>query len=1227
MTSVEKRRSGRKSGGHRKHSDGGYSDTSSGGSFLDETDREVSNLTDRAFRSLCIGDEAVYNDSDLCSSSPCTQRDRQLAFNQSGQDREDREREELKRAAHESFSVRMEQYGQDWIHGGMYGAEIQRDPQWEVYGERTPGRVSATFQHSFVETSQQGESLGEEQLSFLSNGATEFNSQQRRSRSRVSSLIRAFNSEGQRDGTGTDGKLREWNDETSWDKSALMSIQRELSEFSTSYQQNFDSGQFPLAGSFSSRDTNLYSSKVAAVSHMNSESSFMRSSHSKHSMSTEVNSNSNFFIHSEFSPFKVWRDHNRFPFQQGEVSGFMHCSEFPKWYETPMYRELSLEAQPHGPYRFEERGIRQPRNNSAPFVPPNLPRSTSTSTLLQKACAVETRCESELTGHYPHRKRTQSLGANRLPSQRPSTASPTSDMSRRVQDTISSVKALQQKIKMMTEQNIATGMTANQQGGLCSNDNVIPIGYNTTVAPNVVSNNTSTTPFNISQLLTPLVHAHQEAETSEVQQYAVSPQPVEHAPVRAESRGATPVIGMSSYKSRATSLLFNLKDNRKRVKSTYSPTKFKGLETLEKNKQPSLQEPRDTVIDIPNFPDPDVQFLQVEESNRTNAASYQYANQYHSPGLSLTTPNSQPAHTGQYSDYTLSEYQTAQMQSEMVHHSGLTGFIPESYASNQPANGQNLYEDLSSFAPYQQGMIDNVETLGGDVYRLNPSYRATETPKLNADNNQHREYSISKADAEQHFNETVGREFTKVDRYQQLKDNKHDYSNVSSQDRWRPTNSQDTEHLKAVSPWKQEITALIEKDQHAYQREATITEELNSPTDKYRGQNQQSINKELDKIELRENFVVGTSSQKRAELVNPNISNRLPQNAPFSNDTIENPAYYGHQQPGAFIDKYALQKYYNEENEMKDNYLTQNYNKCADQEYRNQHTLYSNKDKSMLTQETAQRKQYMPIPKVYEMQSLQPIETKPQLNMQKHSLSNPGNALAPTKVNQVEDRQFVKVEPEQAIAEHNKAKQAQAELAKAQHWAQVEQHKAESARLILAGQTGSEKVKAEEAKAELTEHERVNQVKAEHIKKEKRKEEQSREIQPESAKEEQTKTEQIKAHKVTEGPTNITEEVGAEHLRQEQGEQVKVKQAEAERLKEEYIMTELANAEETRQARLEQPKTEQARKENIHTEQIVEEQVRADRVEREQMEAEQIRTEKLKPNKLKQSVEKQNKQN
>ncbi|XP_015253645.1 PREDICTED: uncharacterized protein C10orf71 homolog isoform X3 [Cyprinodon variegatus] len=38
--------------------------------LMDETDREVSTLTDRAFRSLCVGDEAVYNHDFLWGYSP-----------------------------------------------------------------------------------------------------------------------------------------------------------------------------------------------------------------------------------------------------------------------------------------------------------------------------------------------------------------------------------------------------------------------------------------------------------------------------------------------------------------------------------------------------------------------------------------------------------------------------------------------------------------------------------------------------------------------------------------------------------------------------------------------------------------------------------------------------------------------------------------------------------------------------------------------------------------------------------------------------------------------------------------------------------------------------------------------------------------------------------------------------------------------------------------------------
>ncbi|XP_043991981.1 uncharacterized protein LOC122842292 isoform X2 [Gambusia affinis] len=746
--------------------------------------------------------------------------DRQLAF---CRDREEREREDRKRAAQENFNLSVQQYGQDWITAGMYGAEIQRDAQWEAYGDMTQGMVSATFQHSLVETSQLGKSLREEELSFHSNGATDLSSQQRRSHSRVSSLIRAFNSDGHRDAAGAEDNIRERDDGTSWDKSALMSIQRELSEFS--YQQNFNH-HFHPAGAFSCRDPNFYSSEAESVAQMSH--SYMRSSQTKH-MSAQANCNSNFFIHSEFSPFQLWRDYNRFPFQQTEVSGFMHYSEFPKWYQTPMYNELSLENQGHGCHR----DIRQPRNHLGYPVPLTAPRSISTSSQIQRASAVEKRCESELAVHHPHRKWTRSLGTNKLPPHRPSTASPSTEMSRRVRDTIGSVKALQQKVKMMSEYD-----TTNQQETFSRNESWFNSGKNTlTAETNIVGSNKANS-FRIGQQLTPSVQQHQDVDTSRLHQHEVSPQPVEHPPVRAESRGATPDVRMSSYRSRATSLLFNLKDNRKRVKSTYSPTKFKGLETAERNQQSYSQQPHETALTSL-----DVQCLQPEALRSTNAA----INQYHSPGLSLTAQTSHPARvsSGHYSENTANDYQVAPMQS---HGSGFSGFVTSNYSNNQLlGNGQNPPKYFASFTPYRH-----------DIYRsadeVKQPYSAEDTTRLSVDNYQHREHLIGKAHATQ---EGV---FVKVDRYEQLAENKHNYKNVSSQDNWRQASVQDTEniHLKTnVPPVKYETVSLVEslKQENLYGgekeevKDANLTQNYNRFTDQYgRGQQNLTSDKAMDMI-------------------------------------------------------------------------------------------------------------------------------------------------------------------------------------------------------------------------------------------------------------------------------------------------------------------------------------------------------------------------------------------
>ncbi|KAK3553534.1 hypothetical protein QTP70_004161 [Hemibagrus guttatus] len=200
MSSLEKRQANRRGSTHgpRKCSDG-ISDTSSVGSFMDDTDREVSSLTDRAFRSLCIGEDAIYNDLEV--SSPADQR---KACAQEALQKKDL------RTNCQEFSSHCIQY-----------EETEREPE-----------VASTFQHSCVDVAQE-HVLGDKSLSYISNGCMEGTWQQKRSASRVSSLIKAFSSgENYCDSGAPDtvqDKYQDFNNEL-WDKSALLSIQRELSE-------------------------------------------------------------------------------------------------------------------------------------------------------------------------------------------------------------------------------------------------------------------------------------------------------------------------------------------------------------------------------------------------------------------------------------------------------------------------------------------------------------------------------------------------------------------------------------------------------------------------------------------------------------------------------------------------------------------------------------------------------------------------------------------------------------------------------------------------------------------------------------------------------------------------------------------------------------------------------------------------------------------------------------
>ncbi|XP_050981243.1 uncharacterized protein LOC127174723 [Labeo rohita] len=584
MSSLEKRHTGQRGSmqGHRKYSDG-LSDTSSSGSFMDDTDREVSNLTDRAFRSLCIGEEAIYNDSEFASSP--TERHKAFA-----------EETQQKTISHEAVSYSVQQYGEE-------EAQI---------------KMASTFQHSYVDVTHQEQAFSEGSLSYMNNGSKEVTWQQSRSTSRVSSLIKAFSSGECYHDSGTcdvilaRDRYRDFGSE-SWDKSAMLSIQRELSEVSSGYHQNFRSGPFQ------SYRNHFYTSDVAAAVAQMDTTVLMKSSKSKF----KALNSTNCFFHSEFSPFQLWEEYNRFSFQSSNASGFMSASEFPRWYDSPMYKELKDNQRiPNSPCesrRFNQRQIQDV-----------VASQRSRSTVVQKASAIEKRCESEMASNYPPWKKNNNFVRNKLPGNRPSTVSPTNEK------------------------------TCRPDSNLFSNNKVT---HEIVVESNLPS---SVTPFNITQLLTPVIHTRQETETSEILQYAHTPSVSDYS-----SQGETdPKLQTDvkhlrdNYKSKASSLLFNLKDNRKRVKSTYSPTRFKGLEITDRNKQGSKLEGRES-----RFSDIFVS-QETAQENLIGTDARASCNLIREPSAALITPKDYTDGFGSYDNLTLT---SPQIQDRVANYKSFRG--------------------------------------------------------------------------------------------------------------------------------------------------------------------------------------------------------------------------------------------------------------------------------------------------------------------------------------------------------------------------------------------------------------------------------------------------------------------------------------------------------------------------------------------------------------------------
>ncbi|KAK6487465.1 cardiac-enriched FHL2-interacting protein-like [Huso huso] len=513
---------------HYKYTDG-FSDMSGIGSFMDDTDREVSNLTDRAFRSLCIGEEAIYNDSDFAVSP----LERSFIDNV-----QNKNPDILKKSVKERHTV------------SIKSKEVEENSE-----------VAVTFQQSVRHSSKEAENgIKNDIATHLSNGVIGASCRPKKNISKVSSLIKAFDIvENDCDSSiNLDNKqcilaatkndrMHKESDFASWDKSALLSIEKELSEFSVAYQQNYMSSK---KSDEDDRKKKMYNLLPARN---NLQSSDMIITHK-----STVDPNNppgkrlsfrNCFLHSEYSPFRSWKDYNEFPFEKEDVEDLLPTNGIPKWYDSPVYKELTAAHRIRTPPNEDRKMLKHQKDDVCIT-------GCASSSVLQKASMLEKRSESEMGSTCPPWRRNRNMIKNKHPLPRPCTVSPFSEKCSRKEDSnFSFTKSTPTLHKVHTVV-----------------DGQIPS-------------------FNISKLLTPVIHARQDTETSEILQSVLSPPIIDLTTSHENEFKAVAESKLrDSYKSMASSLLFNLKDNRKRVKSTYSPSTFRSHQIQDRSKQTSNQE-------------------------------------------------------------------------------------------------------------------------------------------------------------------------------------------------------------------------------------------------------------------------------------------------------------------------------------------------------------------------------------------------------------------------------------------------------------------------------------------------------------------------------------------------------------------------------------------------------------------------------------------------------------
>ncbi|XP_050997752.1 cardiac-enriched FHL2-interacting protein [Acomys russatus] len=545
--------------GNKKCTDG-FSDTSSIGSVLDDADREVSNLTDRAFRSLCISEDASFHDSDL-ALSPDSSSQTLGTFHQ-----------ETVSHTNRKSGICSQLPSQGTEHSG-WAATFQQQPKYvqgeEKYPKNSPPSTPAQRRL-------------EVPISGLRSSGKPI--------SKVSSLIRSFDrTEIQPcDSRPPPSKppalkknpkfapLPESGVNFCFD-SAFLTVRRVPAEVSNTQKSSHQPGKSP---------GEQESPKNPEIACHGSDSLLRTPEHVAGSFEPRFSSPTlkpakgepgrgkewvprGTFLHSENSAFESWNTHQPKLLERKDTAETTPEGKAPKLYEDmPLLKEPNPAESKVSPC--------QSRDNCAQEENKSTSRTQSTSGAwgTRDPGSQVFPVEGNALQIDPQVKCSQA------PWRKPKTGKGGTDGPH---------DALEDK-KQPNRRSLPLYPKLNPQGQLPENG-VLDMPED--------SSDHYTPPFNISKLLTPIISTKHVLESSDTQPVETSPSPP--GQLNGYQKGPNEAQSRDSYKSKAPSLLFNLKDVRKRVKSTYSPLPLlKNFDEKTRDKLDGKQEPVSNGVTLPN---------------------------------------------------------------------------------------------------------------------------------------------------------------------------------------------------------------------------------------------------------------------------------------------------------------------------------------------------------------------------------------------------------------------------------------------------------------------------------------------------------------------------------------------------------------------------------------------------------------------------------------------------